>query len=245
MHPNLRRLQARRSSRDISTDRERARGLQSRSAAPRFGVQSQLPASRGNLLDPAGDTGERERQLLVGNLEIDAAVFDVDAVQPIRGGDQCRAIRARAGFRGRQPTLQIPASLRIANQNQARTSQRQHAKFKVAAQEARPSQPSRQMIGAQEIFISKRRIFADGYAVGVQLRAWQQHQVEVDDLDGSPKRARQMTRQKTVHPARVRQRRDAGLRNHDEGQDTQRRLPPCTQPVHVTESFAECSSNRK
>src|SRR5690349_12021322 len=137
---DLRRLQASRSPRQISSHAYSSRGLQENSASPRLGFQLQLPAAWRNLLDTSGDSRESEWKLVLLNLEIDASFIELNALQAIhrrtrRGRPVNSSVLGRSSFRGRKPAFEVPLGLVVANQDKAWPAKGQGPKFKMTAQQ--------------------------------------------------------------------------------------------------------------
>src|SRR5207245_11521971 len=87
-----------------------------------------------------------------------------------------------------KPPLQIPAALRITDNNEARLIESNGPKFKMAAQQAQQTQIGAQVFGAQKVFIAEGRVLSDGYTVGIQLRTGQNPRVETLDFHLPTKR---------------------------------------------------------
>src|SRR6516162_6455565 len=112
-----------------------------------------------------------------------------------RGGRpvNARSLR-RSVLRRRKPALKVPSPCKVAHQNEAWPAERQGAKFKMAAEQARPSQAGAQMLGAQEILVAESGVFANGNSVRVELQARENASIKTDYLNRSSKRAFEMRR---------------------------------------------------
>src|SRR5208337_202431 len=124
------RLQARRSARHISTHIQDPHRLQNHSAAPRFCLEIQLPATQAGLLNIARNTDERKGALLILKFECDSTIIELDFPQKVtRAGGLfeparigiSQSPRMLASRRRRQPIFQVPTAICVSHSDQTRT----------------------------------------------------------------------------------------------------------------------------
>src|SRR5215469_772871 len=204
MQRNLRRLQASRSARQISSHANCSRGLQEDATPPGLSLQLQFPAAGRHLVETSGDSRECEWELVVLDLEIDAAVIEHDSLEVIywkrrRGRPVSGWVLRRNSFRGRKPAFEVPLTLIITNQNEARLAKRQRPKFKMTSKQAGPSQARTQLLRTQKILVTKSRILANRDAVRGELQFGKEARSKTFHLNGTAKRTLEMRDKVGVH----------------------------------------------
>src|SRR6516164_3152466 len=174
-----------------------------------------------SLLDVARNIRESERFLFVTLLEIDPPIVEFNLLQMV---SRLRG-QLRTGHRGSErptrlcrgePSLQIPPALRRPDQDQTGSRQRHRSEFEVALEQSQPAEPRGHTLGAQKIFVAKRRIFSDGHAFCVQLGNGQNPHGKLPDLDRPAEGSFQVSHQIPAHSTGFQKQCDGGLRDGEQ-----------------------------
>src|SRR6516225_10192009 len=241
---DFRRLQASGGPRQVPVNANAPRRLQENTAAPGLCLELEFPAARRDLFDAAGNSYEGERKFLLLILEIDTPFVEFDSLKVMhrrnRGGRpvNARSLR-RSVLRRRKPALKVPSPFKVAHQNEAWPAERQGAKFKMAAEQARPSQAGAQMLGAKEILVAECGVFAHGHSVGVELRTWKNASIETAHLNGPSEGPFEMCGEVGMHAVRPHQEGDGHLQGTNRQHGGQADLPPFSQLAHALRKFKE------
>src|SRR6202050_2296074 len=143
--------------------------------------QIHVPPARACRLDVTRHTDQRKRKLFVATLEIDPARIHFDAAKAhrLRGGSRPTQGSQRSRGRGRlgQPFGEVPISVEITNEIQARALHRNSSKLNVAAHQPLPAKTTWERLSSQKIFVSETWILAERDRL--RLKRWTPPQAEI------------------------------------------------------------------